>query len=109
MATYQNLIDDARVFLKDADKVRYPDAQLLSYANEVTAECKRVRPDFFLGTYTTALATFALTDTCPIPIEYQHHLKDYIVGRAELVDDEYASESRGAALIIKFKNGITGL
>jgi len=109
MATFQSVIDDARVFLKDADKVRYTDANLLTYANDVVRECKRIRPDFFLGSYSTVLGTFALTDTVPIPIEYHQFLKDFIIGRAEMVDDEYANESRAVALLIRFKNGMTSV
>ena len=109
MATFQSVIDDARVFLKDADKVRYTDANLLTYANDVVRECKRIRPDFFLGSYSTVLSTFALGDTGPIPIEYHQFLKDFITGRAEMVDDEYANESRAVALLIRFKNGMTSV
>jgi hypothetical protein len=109
MATFQSVIDDARVFLKDADKVRYTDANLLTYANDVVRECKRIRPDFFLGSYSSVLSTFALGDTVPIPIEYHQFLKDFITGRAEMVDDEYANESRAVALLIRFKNGMTSV
>lgn len=109
MATFQSVIDDARVFLKDADKVRYTDANLLTYANDVVRECKRIRPDFFLGSYSSVLSTFILGDTVPIPIEYHQFLKDFIIGRAEMVDDEYANESRAVALLIRFKNGMTSI
>ena len=109
MATFQSVIDDARVFLKDADKVRYTDANLLTYANDVVRECKRIRPDFFLGSYSTVLGTFVLADTVPIPIEYHQFLKDFIIGRAEMVDDEYANESRAVTLLIRFKNGMTSV
>ena len=100
MATFQSVIDDARVFLKDSDKNRYTDANLLTYANDVVRECKRIRPDFFLGSYSSVLATFILGDTVPIPIEYHQFLKDFIIGRAEMVDDEYANESRAVAFLI---------
>ena len=109
MATFQSVIDDARVFLKDSDKVRYTDANLLTYANDVVRECKRIRPDFFLGSYSSVLSTFVLGDTVPIPIEYHQFLKDFIIGRAEMVDDEYANESRAVALLIRFKNGMTSV
>jgi hypothetical protein len=109
MATFQSVIDDARVFLKDADKVRYTDANLLTYANDVVRECKRIRPDFFLGSYSSVLSTFVLGDTVPVPIEYHQFLKDFIIGRAEMVDDEYANESRAVALLIRFKNGMTSV
>ena len=109
MATFQSVIDEARVFLKDSDKTRYTDAILLNYANDVVRECKRIRPDFFLGSYSSVLSTFALGDTVPIPIEYHQYLKDFIVGRAELVDDEYANETRGVALLVRFKNGMTSV
>jgi hypothetical protein len=109
MATFQNVIDNARVFLKDADKVRYTDAQMLVYANEAVREARRLRPDFFFGTYATALSTYALSDTFPLPDEYSLYVSDFLVGRAEMVDDEYANESRAIGLMNRLRQGLIAL
>lgn len=50
MATFQDLIDLARVPLNDADKERYPDAKLLGYAKDGLREAAVLRPDLFAAT-----------------------------------------------------------
>lgn len=97
--TLQDVIDSARVTLQDADKVRYPDAQLLEYANDGITLAFKYRPDFRLGNYTVAIGTYVATDQVPFPIQYQQLLKHYVAGRAELRDDEYSQDGRASALI----------
>ena len=109
MSTLQIIIDDARVLLNDADKNRYTDALLLRYANEAVSEAKRIRPDFFLGTFKTALSTFILSDTSPIPLEYEPYLKDYVIARANSQDDEYSIDGRASAFMQRFKTGMMGI
>lgn len=103
MSTFQTIIDDARVLLQDAEKTRYSDSLLLKYANEAIAYSKRIRPDLFLGTYKTTLGTYALTDSTPLPPEYEFCLKDYVVGRANAIDDEYSLDGRAGAFNQNFK------
>ena len=103
MSTFQNVIDDARVLLNDAAKNRYTDTLLLQYANEALAYAKRIRPDLFLGTYKTTLGTYLVTDTVPLPPEYSFALKDYVVGRSNAIDDEYALDGRAGAFNQNFK------
>ena len=102
MTTFATIISEARTFLQDTDTNRYSDADLLVYANEAIAEAKRIRPDFFYGTYSTALSTYATSDTVPLPIEYQSYLKDYIMARAEFRDDEYSVDGRIGSLMARF-------
>ena len=109
MATFQSVIDATRTFLQDSGSARYSDSDLLIYANEAIAEAKRVRPDFFLGTFSTLLTDYALADTVPIPIEYQSYLKDYIMARAEFRDDEYSIDGRIAGFIGRFKAGLVAI
>tara|TARA_B100001939_G_scaffold64778_1_gene53665 strand:+ start:9644 stop:9973 length:330 start_codon:yes stop_codon:yes gene_type:complete len=106
MATFQSIIDSTRVFLQDDAKTRYTDAQLLDYANEAIGISRSLRPDFFLGSLKTALATYTLTDDVPIPLEYQSYLKDYIMGRAEFRDDEYSQDGRVGSLLARYKQGL---
>lgn len=103
MATLQTVIDDARILLNDSDKNRYADSLLLKYANEAIAYAKRIRPDLFIGTFKTTLGTYALTDNTPLPPEYEFCLKDYVVGRANAIDDEYSLDGRAGAFNQNFK------
>jgi hypothetical protein len=103
MATFQEVIDSARVVLQDADKLRYTDAQLLEYANDGVQEGFRIRPDFRLGSYTASPTTYVVGNTVPFPHNYQMLLKHYVVFRAELRDDEYSQDGRAATLLGVFK------
>ena len=109
MATFQQLVDSASVILSDPTNTRYTEAQLLEYANEAVAEVRKIRPDLFFGSYTTALSTYSLASTVPIPVEYHAYLKDFIVHRAELRDDEYSVDGRSASMMNRFKMGLLGL
>lgn len=109
MATFQQIIDNAQVFLNDTAGTRYTDSQLLGYANEALKEIRRVRPDLFFGSYTTTLSTYGLSDTVPIGDEYLPYMTDYMIFRSEVRDDEYALDGRAAALFSRFRNGLIGL
>ncbi len=107
MATFQNVIDSVRVDLQDADAVRYSTAQLLEYCNDGIQEGYRIRPDFRLGNYTTAVPTYVAGDNIPFPAQYQMLLKHYVCFRAELRDDEYAQDGRAAGLLARFTQEMT--
>jgi hypothetical protein len=65
MATFQDVIDDVRVVLQDADGTRYTSPQLMSYANDGVQEGFRLRPDFLLGQYTAAATVYTAVDNVP--------------------------------------------
>ena len=110
MATFQNIIDRARVILNDTGTTfRYTDAQLIGYCNEAIQEVKRTRPDFFFGQYTATLPTYIASNTVPIPNEFQTTLVNYLVGRAEFRDDEFTVDSRASAFMGMFKGGLVTL
>jgi hypothetical protein len=106
MATFQQIIDSARVDLQDADKVRYTDAQLLEYANDGVQEAFRMRPDFRLGSFTASSQIYISANEVPIPTTYQMLLKSYIVARAEFRDDEYAQDGRAVAFLARYERGL---
>ena len=114
MATFQQIIDDARVLLNDVvvDQTtvpRYTEAQLLGYARAALVDARRMRPDLFLSNMTTAFPAYTASSTVPIAEEYIIPLIDYVAHRAELRDDEFAVEGRAAALFSKFKAGMLGV
>lgn len=106
MATFQQIIDSARVALQDDAKVRYSDANLLEYAIDGVLEARKLRPDFFIGGYTTVATTYALSDAVPLPAIYAAFIKDFVVFKAEIRDDEYAVDGRAAAMLARFKSGL---
>ena len=114
MATFQSIIDEARVLLNDeamdeSTVTRYTATQLLGYARQGLVEARRVRPDLFLSNLTGAFPTYTVDYTVPMPEEYHVCLADYITHRAELRDDEFAVDGRASALYQKFKAGLMGV
>jgi hypothetical protein len=114
MATFQQIIDEARVILNDQvidsnTVTRYTEAQLLGYIRQAVIEARRVRPDLFMSNLTAAFPPFAVTDTVPVPEEYHLCLSDYAAHRAELRDDEFAVDGRASTLFQKFKSGLMGV
>lgn len=106
--TFQNLVDRARVPLNDADKVRYPDSELLNYAVDAYLLLKRYRPDLFLSNWTlTDWSTLALGTTFPVaPDEYLPVIADYVTARAEFKDDENVLAERAQAFYALFTAGV---
>lgn len=97
--TLQNVIDWARKSLNDDDKARWPDAEMLVYANDGLNEVWLLRPDLFIGQYTTFAGdgTLAAGATLPIDARFSRVLADYLIHRAHLKDDEASENGRAAA------------
>lgn len=108
MTTCQQILDRARVPLNDADKTRYPDAELLSYLCDGIAEAYALRPDLRFGNYLSAPVTlFQFTDTFPLASQHEVALQHYIVFRGESKDDENVNENREQKSYQLFCSGIT--
>lgn len=104
--TVQQVLDHARIPLNDVDKDRYTDAMLLSYFVDAVLLCRKMRPDLFMGRWTTTFSTYALTDAFPVDDMYFPLFSDYITGRAETIDDENTENSRAVAFIQNFMMGL---
>lgn len=114
MATFQQIINDARVILNDVvldetTVTRYTEAQLLTYAREALVMARRFRPDLFLSNLTGAFPTYVASDTVPLDERYKVPMVDYVVHRAEFRDDEFAVGGRADAMFVKFKSAFLGL
>lgn len=105
--TVQNLVDLARRPLNDVDKIRYPDSELLDYANSAYMALRRFRPDLFVGLWGSIPPSLVLGDTFPaVGDEYKHILADYVTARAEFKDDEHVLKERAQAFVQMFNTGI---
>lgn len=100
--TFQQACDRARLPLNDADKIRYPDADLLGYANDAVLLVRKRRPDLFFGAWTIPPNPYLLSDNIPLDDTYFPAICDYITGRAEFRDDESAMQERAAVFIQMF-------
>ncbi len=101
--TYQTIIDLARKPLNDTDKVRYSDAELLLFANQGILALSKRRPDLFIGQFANLpTGESELTDYFQIDPAYAQQLADWIVGRAEMADDEHANSGKAMAMVNLF-------
>lgn len=103
--TVQQAIDSARFTLNDRDaSPRYSDADMVAFCVDAINGAKQGRPDLFIGAFGTDLETLALGDPLPISSQYFRPIVDYLVGRCEMTDDEYATNGR-AELMVKLAAG----
>lgn len=100
MSTGARVFEVARQILQD-DGTRYPSAQLLGFLNEGIEQVWTVRPDIFVGRYTAGVPVVleaALADPLPVPRTLTQALGEYVAGRAELRDDEFAVDGRAMTM-----------
>jgi hypothetical protein len=104
LETVGDYIMEARVLLQDLyTPYRYGDAELVFALNTALQEVRRLRADLLLPSfdipYFPATPTTTKVDFEPM---YRNALVYYIVGRAQLRDDEATTDARAASLLTKF-------
>ena len=108
LETVAKYITAARVLLQDTKNTpyRYPDADLLAALSEAFPEAKKLRPDLFI---VTPLQDFAVNDSTVVVMDpmYRTALVYYMVGRAQLRDDEETQDQRAAAFLSMFAVKLT--
>ena len=101
------LIARARTLLQDTvEPYRYSTPDLISGLNEACMEAKRIRPDLFLRTFGNEdIPTFSAggdTLADKIPEEFRPTFIYYMVGNAQLQDQEDTTDQRATVLLNKF-------
>lgn len=104
--TMQNVVDQARIPLNDADKKRYPDTELLGYANGAVSTLKIKRPDLFFGQFLSMPGDKELVDSFPLDDTLFSPVCDYVTARAESKNDESVLEQRAMAYFALFREQI---
>lgn len=121
--TYQDVVTEARVLLQDTDTVdpRYTDTVLIALYNRGLQVVARKRPDAFYDLYSNnSLNVPELsdspsggqtdwTDTFGLELQFFNPLVNFIVGMAEIVDDEYTEDGRAALLLQAFERELMGV
>jgi hypothetical protein len=93
--------------LQDDAKVRYPDAELLDYANSAYLTLRRKRPDMFLGLWGSMPSNLGMASNFPgAGDEYMPSIADYVTARAEFKDDENVVQQRAASFYQLFEAGV---
>lgn len=117
--TYQELISESRDLLQDsALPQRYTDQFLVDQLNRALQDLGRIRPDAFydlfdantlnvpevLTTAPTAGTTEVdWTDDVQIELQFFTPLVVYVVGSAEVTDDEFTLDNRAGLLLSQFR------
>jgi hypothetical protein len=105
----QYLEETRRLLQDEVVPYRYPDDDLVDALNIGLMEARRLRADLFLPLFD--IPWFDPTRTSPgtdldakvtLDPMYRSALVYYIVGRAQLRDDEPTTDTRASALITKF-------
>jgi hypothetical protein len=101
--TLQYFIDAARVLLLDTKlPYRYDEAELRLALDLALDEAFRIRPDIFIRNEVENIMVADLTYEIPIPRGYTSPFIYYIVGHAQLRDDEDVQDARASAMLGKF-------
>lgn len=99
---------------QDQDNYRYPTSDMVGYLNDATLECKRLRPDLFIGAYQLEVPVVSETpvdySTIPMPVPDSCFTAcvDYVAGRTELRDDEFAVDGRAMTFVQSFSQKLMG-
>lgn len=104
--TVQDYIDRSRALLLDTvEPYRYSTPDLVEYLNQGILESRRLRPDLFLGAFSTPLPDFVSSNLAvgvPVDPMYRSTFVYYICGQAQLRDEENTQDTRAAAFLNKF-------
>lgn len=107
--TVNDYIATARVLLQDSvDPYRYADTELVAALNFALLEMRRLRPDLFIGR-SNAVPTYTLNSPSKVAVNEQYRMAVlyYIVGHAQLRDDEATQDQRAAAMLTAFRTALT--
>ena len=109
--TVTGLIAQARVLLLDTIvPYRYSDAELLEALNTSLLEARRLRPDLFIGTVDgTTIPEYVTVDATAIAIDimFLNAILYFVVGHAQLRDEEETTDSRVSAFFKSFRAKLT--
>lgn len=104
--TYGDAITEARRILQDTREssgLRYPDEDLIAYLNNAFLDAFRIRPDLFYPDFETIEVTSDdLEEEFAFDQRFFPSVVYYIVGMAELREDEFASDARAVTVSQQF-------
>lgn len=104
LATLGDYLAESRRLLQDTVvPYRYPDLDLIEALNIGLMEARRVRADLFLPNFDVPVfAPGQEASSVNFDPMYRSSLVYYVVGRAQLRDDEQTQDARAASLLTKF-------
>lgn len=102
--TVSDYVKQARILLLDqVAPYRYPDEDLVQALNMGVLQARRIRPDLFLNSF-SSLPSFTSNDATAVNIDEQYRVAFlyFIVGHAQLRDEEDTQDARAGAFLTKF-------
>lgn len=108
--TVGDIVSESRILLQDTEtgNYRWSDTMLYQALCEGMLETKRVRPDFFRGTYPTPqYSVVDINTVIDYPEEYRPALIDFVCGRIQLQDDEATDDTRAQVFLKTFATKLT--
>lgn len=103
LALVSDYLTEARALMQDTVvPYRYADADLIRALNIGLLECRRIRPDLFIGRMDAVPDYTTTGQTVVFDQQYRSALVYYIVGRAGIRDDEPDADQRASAFLNKF-------
>ena len=104
----RSMVADARVLLQDTrSPFRYREDTLIWNLNAGLMQARRLRPDLFIGRFGKEDFEYNTTrqdEPFPLPAWYSEAFVEYMVARAELREDEFATDGRAVALMNRFSS-----
>jgi len=103
--TVTDYVREARVLLQDqVETYRYSNAELLQALNMGILTARRLRPDLFIGVAAADLPEYDTVDSTAVDIDVQYRTAFlyFMVGHAQMRDEEDTQDQRAAAFIGKF-------
>lgn len=99
-----DVLTQARELLQDkVSPYRYSDASMITAINEAMFEARRLRPDLFSTQLRSSLTRVTASgDALPFDDHMVAPVVNYVVGRAEMREDEFATDRRAALLSAAF-------
>ena len=109
--TIGDVISEARSYIQDTvETYRYSDADLVTYLNDALVEVRRLRPDFFIGSYDSDVTIYTdadLAEDFPIDEQALTACAYFVAGSASLRDDEHEVDNRTTQLLQAFVTKLT--
>jgi hypothetical protein len=111
LETVTEYIGAARTLLQDTVvPYRYADAELLLALSFAMLTARRLRPDMFIGR-ADAVPSYAANDSTVVVFDQQYRVAAlyFVVGHAQLRDEEDTQDARAAGLLNKFSSILLAL
>lgn len=109
--TIGDVITEARSYIQDTvEEYRFTDADMVTYLNDALVEVKRLRPDFYIGSYDSDVTVYTTSDfgtTFPINEQAYTPCAYFVAASASMRDDEHEVDARTASLMQMFSIKLT--